>query len=429
MNLGNKKVLVVGFGRSGQAAARYCALLGAQVTVTDSGPSSQFAEVLPSFAPLKLQTHFGAHPDSCFAEADLIVVSPGVPELKQLAAARERGVPVVGELELAVREVTAPIVAITGTNGKSTTTALIGHLLAEGGLRTVVAGNIGTPLLDLLPEARAAQAVVLEISSYQLETAPSLKPHIAILLNITPDHLDRYGSMDRYVLAKALILQNLGPEDICIYNGSDPLVTQVTKPSRARKLAFSIEKSPVPYHLSDTTLTGLHNFENMIAATLAVQAMGVPDAAIRRGLKTFQGLPHRLQLVRERRGVKYFDDSKGTNVAAVVKSLAGFSEPVHLIAGGLGKGSGYQELRTPVRDHVKTLILMGQAANDMKDELGDLTQTLTVDSMALAVKAASDRARPGEVVLLSPACASFDMFRDYADRGDQFVKCVKELAA
>lgn len=426
-SLAHKKVLIVGFGRSGQAAARYCAAQGAQVTVTDNGPSTQFAEVLPSFTPLKLQTHFGAHPEACFIEADLIVVSPGVPDLPQLTAARAQGTPVVGELELAVQEIKAPIVAITGTNGKSTTTALIGHLLSEGGLRTVVAGNIGTPLLDLLPEARSAQAVVLEVSSYQLETTPSLKPQIAILLNITPDHLDRYGSMDRYVLAKALILRNQGPEDVCIYNSSDPLVMQVMQSCRARKLAFSIEKSPVPYQLSDTTLTGLHNFENMIAATMAAQVMGVSDAAIRQGLKTFQGLPHRLQLVRERHGVKYFDDSKGTNVAAVVKSLAGFSEPVHLIAGGLGKGSSYQELRQPVRDHVKTLILMGQAAHDMKDELGDLAQTLTVDSMALAVKAASDRARPGEVVLLSPACASFDMFRDYAERGDQFIKCVMEL--
>jgi UDP-N-acetylmuramoylalanine--D-glutamate ligase len=429
MNLRGKKVLVVGFGRSGQAAARYCAGQGACVTVTDSGPSSQFAEMMPSFAPLQLTTYFGGHPDACFQNVDVIVVSPGVPELKQLAEARAKGVPVVGELELAVQEISAKIVAITGTNGKSTTTALVGHLLAEAGLRTCVGGNIGTPLLDLLHDAKKADVVVLEVSSYQLETTPSLKPHVAVLLNITPDHLDRYGSMTRYIAAKALLFQNQSAADVCIYNIEDAEVVALADHAKARKLPFSTQKSPVPWRLSDTQLTGAHNFENMIAATLVAESLGVSHEAIARGLKGFQGLPHRLQLVREWRGVQFYDDSKGTNVGAVVKSLAGFSVPVHLIAGGQGKGGGYAELRPVVQAHVKSLILMGQAAIEMQQELGDLVPTVIVDSMALAVKAAADRAKPGEVVLLSPACASFDMFRDYADRGDQFCNCVKELAA
>lgn len=429
MNLRGKKVLVVGFGRSGQAAARYCADQGAHVTVTDNGPSSQFAEVMPSFAPLKLTTYFGGHPENCFHEADVIVVSPGVPVLPQLAEARANGVPVVGELELAVQEISAKIVAITGTNGKSTTTALVGHLLAEGGVRTCVAGNIGTPLLDILHDAQKADVVVLEVSSYQLETTPSLKPHVAILLNITPDHLDRYISMDRYIAAKGLLFQNQEASDVCIYNMDDGEVARLAAESRARKLPFSTHTPPVAWRLSDTQLTGAHNFENLIAATLAVEALGVSREAIARGLKNFKGLPHRLQLVREWRGVQFFDDSKGTNVGAVVKSLEGFSAPVHLIAGGLGKGGGYAELRPVVKGHVKSLILMGQAALEMQRELGDLVPTVIVDSMALAVKAAADRAQSGEVVLLSPACASFDMFRDYADRGDQFCQCVKELAA
>lgn len=429
MNLRGKKVVVVGFGRSGQAAARYCAGQGARVTVTDNGPSSQFAEIMPSFAPLQLTTYFGGHPDRCFHEADVIVVSPGVPDLPQLAEARANGVPVVGELELAVQEISAKIVAITGTNGKSTTTALVGHLLAEGGVRTCVAGNIGTPLLDILHDAQKADVVVLEVSSYQLETTPSLKPHVAILLNITPDHLDRYGSMERYIAAKGLLFQNQAAGDVCIYNMDDAEVVRLAAESRARKLPFSTRTPPVAWRLSDTQLTGAHNFENLIAATLAVEALGVSREAIGRGLKNFKGLPHRLQLVREWRGVQFFDDSKGTNVGAVVKSLEGFAAPVHLIAGGLGKGGGYAELRPVVKGHVKSLILMGQAAIEMQRELGDLVPTVIVDSMALAVKAASDRAQPGEVVLLSPACASFDMFRDYADRGDQFCKYVKELAA
>lgn len=429
MKLSGKNVLIVGFGRSGQAAARYCAGQGARVTVTDNGPSSQFAEIMPSFAPLKLTTYFGGHPDTCFQDADVIVVSPGVPDLPQLAEARANGVPVVGELELAVQETTAKIVAITGTNGKSTTTALVGHLLAEAGLRTCVGGNIGTPLLDLLHDAKKADVIVLEVSSYQLETTPSLKPHVAVLLNITPDHLDRYGSMERYVAAKALLLQNQGPTDACIYNIEDAEVVKVVSDAKSRKISFSTTNPPVAWCLSDTQLTGAHNFENVIAATLVAEALGVSSEAIRRGLKTFKGLPHRLQLVREWRGVQFYDDSKGTNVGAVVKSLEGFSVPVHLIAGGIGKGGGYAELRPVIRAHVKSLILMGQAAVEMQQELGDLVPTVIVDSMALAVKAAADRAKPGEVVLLSPACASFDMFRDYADRGDQFCNCVKELAA
>lgn len=427
MNLRNKKVLVVGFGRSGQAAARYCAGQGAHVTVTDNGPSSQFAEIMPSVAPLQLTTHFGGHPDACFQGVDLIVMSPGVPDLPQLAVARAKGVPVIGELELAVHEVSAKIVAITGTNGKSTTTTLVGHLLAEGGLHTCVAGNIGTPLLDVLHDAKKADVVVLEVSSYQLETTPSLKPHVAILLNITPDHLDRYGSMDRYVAAKGLLFQNQGTEDVCIYNIDDAEVRRLAEAGRARRLPFSLQKPPVAWRLSDTTLTGAHNFENVMAATLAAEALGVSQEAIRRGLKTFKGLPHRLQFVREWRGIKFYDDSKGTNVGAVVKSLEGFLVPVHLIAGGLGKGGGYAPLRPVIKDHVRSLILVGQAAAEMERELGDLVQTIVVDAMPIAVKAAAERAKSGEVVLLSPACASFDMFRDYADRGNQFVKCVMEL--
>lgn len=361
--------------------------------------------------------------------ADLIVVSPGVPDLPQICSARQRGISVIGELELAIAEVAAPIIAITGTNGKSTTTALIGHLLNEGGIPACVAGNIGTPLLDLLPQARSARFIVLEVSSYQLETSPGFHPHVAVLLNITPDHLDRYGDMGRYIRAKALLFRNQTPQDVCIYNIGDPEVARLADEAKARKVPFSAEQPPVPYRLSDTQLIGAHNFENVIAAVLAVQAVGLPDAAIRSGLKTFQGLKHRLQHVRDLNGVAYFDDSKGTNIGAVVKSLAGFSRPVHLIAGGLGKGTRYAGLRASVKDHVRTLILMGTDGKVMREDLGDLATTILADSMKEAVLAAFSVARPGDVVLLSPACASFDMFKDYADRGNQFARCVEELKA
>lgn len=429
ISLKDKNVLIVGFGRSGQAAVRYCASMGACVTVTDSRPEAEFSKVLSDCAGLRLKTCFGGHPNACFDAAELVVVSPGVPELPQLRALREKGVPIVGELELAVREVTAPIIAITGTNGKSTTTALIGHLLNEGGIPACVAGNIGTPLLDLLPQARAARVIVLEVSSYQLETAPSFHPHVAVLLNITPDHLDRYGDMGRYIAAKALLFRNLTAGDVCIYNIDDPEVARLAVANVARKVPFSTRQPPVPYSLADTQLTGAHNFENMIAAVLAVQAVKLPEADIRRGLKTFQGLPHRLQRVRELGGVTYYDDSKGTNIGAVVKSLAGFSRPVHLIAGGLGKGARYTALRPSVAEHVRTLILMGTDREVMREDLGDLATTVLVDSMQEAVATAFEAAKAGDVVLLSPACASFDMFKDYADRGDQFARWVRELPA
>lgn len=428
VSLKDKNILIIGFGRSGQAAARYCALLGARVAVTDNRPESEFANILPNFSECHLNICFGGHPKSCFDGVDLIVVSPGVPELPQVAAARRNGIPVVGELELATQEVTAKIIAITGTNGKSTTTALIGHLLNEGGITACVGGNIGTPLLDLLPRAKSAKVIVLEVSSYQLETAPSFHPHVSVLLNITPDHLDRYGDMERYIEAKSLIFQNQTANDVCIYNVEDSEVATLAAAAVARRIPFSTQKPGVPYQLSDTQLTGVHNFENMIAAVLAVQAVGLSDEAIRRGLKTFQGLPHRLQFVRELGGVAYFDDSKGTNIGAVVKSLAGFSKPVHLIAGGLGKGTRYAELRPSIAKHVRTLILMGTDREIMREDLGDLAKTVLVDSMKEAVATAFGVAREGDVVLLSPACASFDMFKDYADRGNQFATCVKELA-
>jgi UDP-N-acetylmuramoylalanine--D-glutamate ligase len=283
--------------------------------------------------------------------------------------------------------------------------------------------------LDILPQARMAKVIVLEVSSYQLETAPGFHPHVAVLLNITPDHLDRYGDMGRYIQAKALLFRNQTAKDVCIYNIGDPEVAKLATASKARNLPFSAQEPGLPYRLSDTRLTGAHNFENMIAAILAVQAVGLPDDAIRRGLKTFQGLPHRLQFVRELRGVTYYDDSKGTNIGAVVKSLAGFSRPIHLIAGGLGKGTRYTGLRPAVAAHVRTLILMGADRGIMREDLGDLATTILVDSMKEAVATAFGVARTGDVVLLSPACASFDMFKDYADRGSQFCKHVEELAA
>lgn len=410
--LATQNVLILGFGKSGQAAARYCAAHGAQVRVADARPGFDFTDT--DLAALD--------------GVDLVVVSPGVPHNAVLAEAERCRIPVVGELELGIREITAPIVAVTGTNGKSTTTALIGHLLQVGSQKICVAGNIGTALLDVIDAAKCADVVVLEVSSYQLETAPSLKPKVAVYLNLSADHLDRYRDMESYAAAKAKIFENQDATDVAVYNDDDALVMRAAQMSAGQKVPFDAQ-TKLPWTLADTTLTGAHNLENMTAAILAARALGVSDDAIGRGLKSFRGLPHRLEFVRELNGVKYFDDSKGTNIGAVVKSLAGFSEPVHLIAGGLGKGTRYTGLRPAIQQHVYTLILMGKDREVMREDLGDLAATYLVDSMQDAVTRACEVAQNGDVVLLSPACASFDMFKDYADRGSQFVQYVKELAA
>ncbi|PIR21365.1 MAG: UDP-N-acetylmuramoyl-L-alanine--D-glutamate ligase [Deltaproteobacteria bacterium CG11_big_fil_rev_8_21_14_0_20_47_16] len=427
--LANKNVLVVGFGKSGQAAARYCAAKGAHVVVSDSRSADNFVSVLPLFSDVNVQFEFGGHAETSFQKADLIVASPGVPMNAWMQAAQQRGVSVVSDVELGLAEITAPIVAITGTNGKSTTTALVGHLLSAADQKVCVAGNIGISLLDALDEARAADVVVLEMSSYQLEITPSLKPKVAIYLNLSPDHLDRYQTMEAYAAAKSFIFQNQDATDAAIYNANDPWATRAAEVGGARKLGFDVKAANVAWSLSDTVLVGEHNYENALAAVMAAKAFGIDDAVISNALKTFKGLPHRLQLVRELKNVRYYDDSKGTNIGAVQKSLAGFTDPVHLIAGGIGKGTRYTELRPSISAHVKTLILMGQDKGIMMEDLGDLAATYLVNSMREAVVKAHEVARAGEVVLLSPACASFDMFRDYADRGNQFVQCVKELVA
>lgn len=421
MDLRNKKVLIVGFGRSGQAAARYCLDHGACVSVTDKRPSSDF-----DLRTAGMNTYFGSHPSSIFEKQDLIVVSPGVPlDIEGITRAKAKGIPVIGEFELA--DIKAPIIAVTGTNGKSTVTTLIGRIMKEAGLKVAVGGNLGTPLLDMLDDIGNAEYVVLEVSSYQLEISPSFHPNIALLLNITPDHIDRYGSMQAYIDAKALIVRNMGVADVLIYNEEDDLVRNIAENSKARKIGFSAARGVEGLDLSKAGIEGAHNKENMIAAALAAAEAGVDFSVSQKVFEGFTGLPHRNQFVREVNGVRFFDDSKGTNVGAVVKSLEGFRSKVILIAGGLDKGGSYDPLKPLVRDKVKALVLIGEAREIMARELGGLTTVIMADSMEDAVKESFRIADKGDVVLLSPACASFDMFKDYADRGNRFAEAVMRL--
>jgi UDP-N-acetylmuramoylalanine--D-glutamate ligase len=457
--LRGKKILIVGLGRSGIAAARHAAQAGALVTAMDAKPESELGRALEALAGLPIRFRLGGNDPTLPAEHDLLVVSPGVPlSLPGFAEAQARGVAIVGELELAVREIDRPIIAITGTNGKTTTTSLVGHLLAASGIEACVAGNIGTPLLDLLPAARRAEAVVLEVSSFQIDTTPSLAADIAVWLNATPDHIDRHGSFENYVASKARLFRQMKPDGYGIYNAADDAVAQAVLSLPARLVPFDATGkllsasrggegtaargwygegdlwvsagpgAPHRYALAEVTLEGLYNRENMLAALLAAELSGAEGEALMRGLATFRGLPHRVELIAEHRGVRYYDDSKGTNVGATIRALEGFAEPVVLIAGGLGKGTDFAPLAAAVRQRVKKLILIGQAAEEMGRALGGGTSTVRAASMEEAVALAAAVAEPGEVVLLSPACASFDMFRDYAHRGEAFTDAVLKVA-
>jgi UDP-N-acetylmuramoylalanine--D-glutamate ligase len=441
-------VLIIGLGRSGVAAAKFAAMRGAHVTVSEEQEAPAVEKSVRELHGLPIQYSFGGNDPQLMMQADIIVISPGVPlTIDGLETARHRGVHIIGELELAVREIQTPIIAVTGTNGKTTTTTLIGHLLTTCGLKSCVGGNIGTALTNLIDDAKGADWVVVEVSSYQLETTPSLAPHIGVLLNVTPDHLDRHTSFEEYARLKAQLFNMLGTDGFGIYNVADTVVAANIKKSPAYLIPFDAtgrtreggwyengdlvihlpKQSRERYRLDKVRLKGTHNLENLLAAVMTTSLCGGDHDRIQKGLETFEGLPHRIQLVGEYGGIKYYDDSKGTNVGATAAALENFHEPVVLIAGGLDKGGSYAPLAKPIRKHVKQLILIGQAKQKMKKELGTLTKVLLAESMEEAVQLASKAAVRGGVVLLSPACASFDMFRDYTERGEVFARAVKNI--
>lgn len=450
-----KRVLVIGLGRSGVAAARYCTGVGAQVTVSDAKPEIALRRNVEALEGLPVEFSLGENHPTLPAKSDLIVISPGVPlDLPGLAEARAQGIPIIGELELAVQHAGAPIIAVTGTNGKTTTTALLGHLLTAAGMRVCVAGNIGTPLLDVLEEASAASFVILEISSFQIDTTPSLKPQIAVWLNVTEDHLDRHGSFGQYVASKARLLSQVPPEGCAVYNIADNVVAEASQKALCRRFPFDATgkilsatrgeggrawygggdlmvsvggTSATRYNLAQAQIFGLHNRENMLAALSAAELAGAAPEALEQGLYSFTGLPHRIEFVLEHQGVRYYDDSKGTNVGATTRALQSFAEPIVLIAGGLGKGADFTPLAEVVRKKVKKLVLIGEAAGQMEQQLAGAAGTARAATMEKAVELAFRAAEPGDAVLLSPACASFDMFKDYADRGRAFVSAVEAV--
>ncbi|MDH3442745.1 MAG: UDP-N-acetylmuramoyl-L-alanine--D-glutamate ligase [Deltaproteobacteria bacterium] len=444
MELKGRRVLVIGLARTGVACARFLVDKEALVTMSDVRPESEMNEQIKSLAGLPIRYFLGTEERGCLDNMDYIVPSPGVAAVNPLLCeAKARGIPVLGEIELAHRFFRAPLICCTGTNGKSTTTTLIGEMLKADGRRVFVGGNLGTPFIGGVDGEW--DWGVLEISSFQLEWIEHFRPRIAVLLNVTEDHLDRYAAFDDYRRAKERIFAAQTESDFAVLNRDDPLVWALKERLKPRVVSFG--HSPVGEGVSATgdiitwrdgpnedlfslaggKIQGVHNVENMMAAVAAAKLAGISHGAIRQSLETFPGLEHRLEFVRETDGVKYYNDSKGTNVGAVVKSLAGFSAPVILIAGGVDKGGDYGPLMEGIRRKVRRLVLFGAAKEVIARALGHLTETVIVEDLASAVRDAAAAAHSGDVVLLSPACSSFDQFRDYAERGKVFKNLVLSL--
>ncbi len=457
--LKGKRVTVLGLARSGVAATRLLLREGARVTVTDARPASTLASALAELGGAPVRQVLGGHDERDFTSADLVVVSPGVPLwLPHLRTARQAGVPVWGEVELAYRFLGGvPLVAITGTNGKSTTTALAGALFAED-RPTFTGGNLGVPLCEHVLSGRRADVVVAELSSFQLEGIHQLRPKVAAILNVTPDHLDRYEGLEAYAAAKARLFETQQPGDFAVANLRDERAMAMAGASRGATYTFGFGEparaaarapagedgtgpgeiwfyryaagSPERYRLDNRALRGRHNRENAMAALLCARLLGVPGAKVQAGLDGFGGLPHRLELVSERGGVEWINDSKATNVDSTAVGLAAFpagTPRVILLMGGRGKKAPYAPLRPLLQGRVKALLTLGEDAPAIEEALGGAAPTEGCGTLAAAVARAAALAAPGDVVLLSPACASYDQFKDYEERGAAFRRLVEAL--
>jgi UDP-N-acetylmuramoylalanine--D-glutamate ligase len=450
IDLNNKKVLVVGLGKSGLAAALFLRRRGALVTVSDVRSAEQLAKEIPALIEAGIMVESGGHGLLTFRRQDLIVVSPGVPlDTPELVQAKNLGLPIIGELELAARFLKGKTLAVTGSNGKTTTTTLLGEILSSAGLQTLVGGNIGLPVVELIDPSTDDSWSVLEVSSFQLETTVEFRPTIAVILNITPDHLDRHGSFESYAAAKERIFAAQTATDFLVLNADNDRAAQSAARSTARVYLFSVEHAvaqgawldsgAVVYRdapdaavewvmpLSGITLKGTHNIENVLAAVVAARLADVPAEAIRLAVEGFQAVEHRLEFVATRNGVQYYNDSKATNVDATAKAVAAFSGGIHLILGGKDKGSDYTELSDLLRERVTAVYTIGAAAAKIESHLRGVVSLHSCVTLDKAINAAADAAHPGEVVLLAPACASFDQFENYEQRGRIFKQLVKEL--
>jgi len=449
MDLNGKRVLVVGLGRSGLASALFLNSRGARVTVSDAKAEDELRDQIPVLLDQGITVETGGHGERTFRGQDLIVVSPGVPVgALPLAQARAQGETVIGEIELAAQFLAGPIIAITGSNGKTTTTALTGEIIKAGGFPTLVGGNIGTPAISLVEESNPQTVTVLEVSSFQLETIQSFRPRIAVVLNVTPDHLDRHRTFQEYVDAKARIFLNQQPSDFAVLNADDPTCLEIAARTKAQLFWFSRKQdvsrgTNLGAHqilfrdsnrvaellpVSEIPLKGKHNLENVLAAACAGVLMGSSPENIRTAVARFKAVEHRLEHVATIRGVEYFNDSKATNVDATIKALESFPANIHLIVGGKDKGSDYTLLNDLLRERVKKVYTIGSAAGKIESHIAGAAEIVHAETLELALRRAAGAAVPGDVVLLAPACASFDQFKSYEHRGRVFKDTVRRLA-
>lgn len=450
MELNGKRVLVVGLGRSGVAAAFFLQDHGARVSVSDTKSEAQLQKEIPTLLDRGISLEIGQHSERTFRNQDLIVVSPGVPsDQPQLQHARALGIPVIGEVELASRFLQGRIIAITGSNGKTTTTTLVGEILNKSGKKTLVGGNIGTPVISLVSQSSPEHLLVLEISSFQLETIQEFRPWIAAILNITPDHLDRHHTFQAYIDAKARIFENQKASDFALLNADDPNLAGVKQGIKGALNWFSrqqavengayLENGQIIFRsagrvipvlpVTDIKLKGTHNLENALAAVGVGMLAGCEPEQVRRAVAEFEGVEHRLEPVASINGVGYYNDSKATNVDATIKALESFPGNIHIILGGKDKGSDYTVLVPLLRARAKGVYLIGAAAEKIASQIQGSTRIVHSGTLERAIRHASEAAVSGDVVLLAPACASFDQFENYEQRGRVFKELVHTLAA
>ncbi len=450
MDLKNKRVLVVGAGKSGISAAHFLLRHGAKVTVSDSRSAAALAGEIPALMEAGIMVETGGHGLLTFRRQDFIVISPGVPTLTpEVVRVRALGMPVVGELELASRFLQGQVIAITGSNGKTTTTTLVGEILKATGRPTLVGGNIGTPVIDLVAESTPETCNVLEVSSFQLETIETFRPRIAVVLNITPDHLDRHKTFENYAAAKTRITERQDVEDFLVLNAEDKAAQMVAAKTKAQIFWFSPRrpikqgafvqgknvlflakegaKAEPVMPVGEITLKGAHNVENVLAAVTVARLAGVPPEVIREVVHSFRAVEHRLELVRERNGVVYYNDSKATNVDAAMKAVASFPAGIHLILGGKDKDSDYSVMAPLLQERVRVVYTIGSAAEKIGGALAGVVKMVEAETLERAVAAAAAAAVKGDVVLLAPACASFDQFESYEHRGRVFRELVTGL--
>jgi UDP-N-acetylmuramoylalanine--D-glutamate ligase len=447
MELKGKKILVVGLGKSGLAAALFLRRCGAQVTVSDVRSAEALAREIPALLEEGIAVEAGGHGLLTFRRQDLIVVSPGVPlNTPEIVQVKSFGLPVIGEVELAARYLKGKMLAITGSNGKTTTTSLCGEMLAVGGLPVAVGGNIGLPVIALVEDSREDGWSVLEVSSFQLETTEQFRPKIAVILNVTPDHLDRHVTFENYVAAKERIFAKQTAEEALVLNWDDPVTRSAAARAPSRVFWFSA-KEPVErgtcvvdgevvfkgakdsaaegiVAVEKIPLKGSHNVENVLAAVCAARLAGVEAAAIRAAVESFHAVEHRLEYVATLNGVDYYNDSKATNVDAAAKAIGSFSSGIHLILGGKDKNSDYTQLSALLKERVKAVYTIGAAAQKIESHIRGDVPIVSAGTLTQAVNQAADAAMPGEIVLLAPACSSFDQFENYEHRGRAFKELV-----